>query len=475
MYCGKKTFLFYVLAAGIIFILPACAEAANIYVNAAYTGQLKNGERSHPFTTIQAAALAAGDTDTIKVARGTYLESISIASKNITLLGGYKNGAFKTRNHLKYVTIIIGNIIMKDSDGAIDGFTITKGNPGIGISGNSAVTVSRCTIVNCGAPQRMERGGGIAITGPTTKSSLVKDCILRNNSSGRGAGIFTSDSTNVTIQDCLVESNTGYDNHGGGICVTGNAKILRNIIRSNIIGEGEGFSTSYGSGFISQGTHTDVYSAYNIIYDNLAKKPGGASASFYDEGTRAIIEHDLIFKNRNESKRVSGLQFDGGGDYNGNARTSAIVRNCTIVDNMNAGLWVETLTDVTVTNSILWNNGEGRDLVFDTTRDATLAVSYCLFSQHPSTQPSLREGKGNIHGQDPLFVNPVINDYHLRSTAGRWNASSSSWTRDKADSPAIDAADPSDDFENEPDPNGGRRNLGVYGNTKYASKSVKTK
>ncbi|HRE51206.1 MAG TPA: right-handed parallel beta-helix repeat-containing protein [Flavitalea sp.] len=451
------------------------AESAVIYVNSSYKGSIETGEKTHPFTTIQAAALAAIDSDTIKVAKGTYLESVSISSKHITLLGGFKNGSFKTRNHQKYNTIIIGNIIMRDCDGAIDGFTITKGNPGIGIFGNSGVTVSRCTVVNCGAPERKARGGGIAITGPTTKSSLVTECILRSNSSGRGAGIFTSDSTNVTIQDCLVEGNTGYDNHGGGVCVTGNARILRNIIRSNIIGEGEGFNTSYGSGFISQGTNTDVYSAYNIIYDNLAKKPRGASASFYDEGTRAIVEYDLIFKNRNEGERVSGLQFDGGGDYNGNARTSAIVRNCTIVDNMNAGFWVEALSDVTVTNSIIWNNGQGRDFVFDTTQNSTLAVSYCLFSQDPSTLPALREGKGNIHGQDPLFANPAANDYHLRSTAGRWNAPAFSWTRDKADSPAIDAADPSDSFENEPNPNGGRRNLGAYGNTKYASKSAKAK
>ena len=38
-------------------------------------------------------------------------------------------------------------------------------------------------------------------------------------------------------------------------------------------------------------------------------------------------------------------------------------------------------------------------------------------------------------------------------------------------SPAIDAGNPSDDYSNEPSPNGNIINMGIYGNTIYASKS----
>ncbi len=45
------------------------------------------------------------------------------------------------------------------------------------------------------------------------------------------------------------------------------------------------------------------------------------------------------------------------------------------------------------------------------------------------------------------------------------------WTLDGEHSPAIDAGDPAAPYDDEPDPNGGRADLGAYGNTIEASKS----
>jgi len=47
----------------------------------------------------------------------------------------------------------------------------------------------------------------------------------------------------------------------------------------------------------------------------------------------------------------------------------------------------------------------------------------------------------------------------------------SGWVYDSVTSPCIDAGDQSDDHSNEPTPNGGRINMGAYGNTEEASKS----
>jgi hypothetical protein len=58
---------------------------------------------------------------------------------------------------------------------------------------------------------------------------------------------------------------------------------------------------------------------------------------------------------------------------------------------------------------------------------------------------------GNITG-DPLFVDAPNRNYHLR-----------------ADSPAIDAGDPADDYSREPQPNGCRVNMGFNGNTTNAT------
>jgi len=73
---------------------------------------------------------------------------------------------------------------------------------------------------------------------------------------------------------------------------------------------------------------------------------------------------------------------------------------------------------------------------------------------------------------DPLFASST--DGHLKSTAGRYNPATETFVTDGVDSPAIDAGDPASAFANEPAPNGGRVNLGAYGNTAQASKTSGT-
>ena len=70
-------------------------------------------------------------------------------------------------------------------------------------------------------------------------------------------------------------------------------------------------------------------------------------------------------------------------------------------------------------------------------------------------------------------------DYHLLSSRGRYlkvnpddfNGKNSLWIIDDVDSPLLDAGDPLDDFDAEPEPNGGRINIGAYGGTNQASRS----
>ena len=115
----------------------------------------------------------------------------------------------------------------------------------------------------------------------------------------------------------------------------------------------------------------------------------------------------------------------------------------------------------------------------------TVDVEYCdVLGGFPGT--------GNIDA-DPLFARPgywadpndpnvpgnpsdpnaiwVDGDYHLKSQAGRWDPNSQSWVTDDVTSPCIDAGDPNSPVGDEPQPNGGRINMGAYGSTAEASKS----
>ena len=67
----------------------------------------------------------------------------------------------------------------------------------------------------------------------------------------------------------------------------------------------------------------------------------------------------------------------------------------------------------------------------------------------------------------------TVGDFHLKSPAGRFDPTTMAYvTTDTTASPCIDKADPAAPFDLEPAPNGGRADLGTYGNSAQASKSA---
>ncbi len=69
------------------------------------------------------------------------------------------------------------------------------------------------------------------------------------------------------------------------------------------------------------------------------------------------------------------------------------------------------------------------------------------------------------------LADPLTGDYHPLSQGGRYVVSNESFVIDSTTSPLVDSGDPLAVFTNEPDPNGGRLNIGPYGNTSFASKT----
>lgn len=72
---------------------------------------------------------------------------------------------------------------------------------------------------------------------------------------------------------------------------------------------------------------------------------------------------------------------------------------------------------------------------------------------------------------DPGFVDPDANDYHLLSERGRYRATTDEWILDNVTSVCVDGGDPNIEPTEERMPNGGRINMGAYGNTASASMS----
>ena len=137
--------------------------------------------------------------------------------------------------------------------------------------------------------------------------------------------------------------------------------------------------------------------------------------------------------------RERRVRLPGGGvecDYS----SSPTLTNCTISANTassyGAGMHCYSSSSPTLTNCILSGDSPGEIYV----SSSTPVVRYC------DVQGGYT-GTGNLN-LDPLFINAVAGDYHLGPL-----------------SPCIDAGDPASDFSLEPEPDGGRINMGAYGNT----------
>jgi hypothetical protein len=451
---------------------------------------IEDGSALHPYRTIQGAINNAANGDTIKVAQGTYTESVDLPGLyGALLLGGFKGGSaedyaanqpgdFVTRStdHVNQVTTIqspnrsTSPVVHMENwtasnptTYAVDGFTLSGGFSGLDLRGNGPVYcfVSQNLITNNGpvTPVTYDRGGGVRAEG---LNILVLNNHIVNNQTDWGGGFFISTGANsFLVQGNLIENNIalgGLGNGGGALEVNGageNTPLFTwNVVRGNRAGD----LLNYGSaGGIGLHSGRAVELSHNVYGNNQTKDQGGGVSL---DGM-AVLRHELIYRNSNNSSySAAGVHVQ--------PNSNLTLDHCTITGNVNAnegsvgGLYVRELGTAQVSNSIIWGNS-GNQLYADQTTAFSMTYS--------DSQPY--SGTGNL-SVAPLFADPAADDYHLKSRRGRWNPAKSGWVRDTVHSPCIDAGNPVAAFGQEPIPNGLRTNMGAYGNTTEASKSLQS-
>ena len=106
--------------------------------------------------------------------------------------------------------------------------------------------------------------------------------------------------------------------------------------------------------------------------------------------------------------------------------------------------------------------------VFDLSGSATVAGS--SYSKLSDWQKAVN-GEWHSTAAGSELANPAGWDWRPKSVMGRYDVISGQWVTDTVQSVCIDFGDPAAAWTNEPAPNGGRMNVGNYGNTSEASKS----
>ena len=197
----------------------------------------------------------------------------------------------------------------------------------------------------------------------------------------------------------------------------------------------------------------------------------GGTSGIHCRDSHLTVEHCVV-----EGAKGVGIH---------NQDNTATVVNCTIAANT-SGILCDS-SQVTLTNCIVWYNHQ---------QSITIASGLPPYVEYSNVETigALQEDheyllrQPNTH-DDPLFMfvgnwddrltpdDPgddiyVLGDYHLQSVAGRWEPTVQLWIHDDHHSPCIDAGNPLASVDYEPDPNGKVINMGVYGGTEHASKSM---
>lgn len=379
------------------------------------------------YPTIQAAINAAGTGDTVLVRPGYYPENLYI-DKTINL-----TSINPTDPNIVNTTVI-------DAHGAIAGVLCVS--PGATIS----PTVRGFTIA---------RGMVGADCGTGSAPVMEHNVFVANTSSSGGGGIICTYQSQPTIRYNTIEANVAALSGGGIYCGAGsNPTIEHNVIGGN-------YSGTEGGGIEAVGISGSI--RYNVIVGNFATTYGGGITCF--AGNPAISNNIIA---DNVAAYGGGVVFS--------ADTTATFTNNTLSGNSayNLGGGVACLSSTTaptIANCIIAFSGSGGGIVL--IGQATPPVSYSdVYSntggEYVGFAPS---GPGNISAI-PYFANRGRGDYHLQSEVGRWDPLAQAWVIDATQSPCIDAGDPASAYSLEPAPNGSRINMGAYGDTPEASKSL---
>ncbi|WP_424353594.1 disaggregatase related repeat-containing protein [Methanosarcina mazei] len=191
----------------------------------------------------------------------------------------------------------------------------------------------------------------------------------------------------------------------------------------------------------------DLHIHHNQIYDTGTKSSSIIIGGIISDGFNALIENNVI----------DGVY--GAGIVQKNVYSSA----------PSGSGYVLTLRNNIITNSRSSSGGSGDGVSNELTGTHSFVLqNNCFYGNEAGNCKNVQVSSSDIKA-DPRYADRNNHDYHLKSNTGRWNGKS--WVNDGINSPCIDAGYSLSDYSAEPQDNGGRINIGAYGNTKYASKS----
>jgi hypothetical protein len=455
------------------------ANPSTVYhVDVAGGNDLNDGlSRGAAFRGIGTGIFAAKDGDTVLVWPGVYYEQVNFRGKAVTVRsaadaavvqapgpGGYAFSFYVAEGP----DSILSNFVIRDSDRAV---FCTAASP----------TLKNLTIVN-------NQFGIEAYQGAQPQ---ISNCIFWKNRYGNTAGCRSRYSWDW--QPPAAVAHWTFDEPDG--------KTVYDSVDGN---HGTLYYGTRAPGQAGGGIELDGDWDYVLVPNSTSISVGRRDYTFSAwirpttvEGIRVIVGKVSNYANKeyvlglDEGRIRLDVERDGN---NGRVYSTAVVtpntwqhvavtfNSATLVARFyhNGVLVEQGPTEYPITalpyllNATLWIGMRGapfEDRAFAGGIDEVLIFNTALSAEEVMT----------VYGSalNPRFADPANNDYHLLSERGRYvplnpaltGGLEGLWTFDHVTSPCIDGGDPEERPCREPMPNGGRVNMGAYGNTPNASMS----
>lgn len=281
--------------------------------------------------------------------------------------------------------------------------------------------------------------------------------IYQNEISGNGSGLLSCTGG--------IYGNVVSGNHGNGLSSCGGVMRDNTVVNNT----GAGFHLCTGDIFnnVISGNNGGLSSCNAEIYTNTVF---GNLSHGVTGGSQMLRENNI---SGNAGKGVSS--FNGtvinnlvAGNLSDGINDSNSVVNNTVVENKGNGLL--NCSGVVKANIIAFNAGYG---IYGASQN-----SYNCLWQNTAGSFYNNYGKTGDFYANPLFAAAgswtgdvwTAGDYSLRSQYGRWDEVLKQWVMDGQTSPCVDNGNPADWIGFEPNPNGGRINVGYDGGMAFASK-----